>query len=122
MPSLQSMIRSMCDSCPEMEVDYRARYSGRGMYGQECVGILGQEEDCMQLIAEVIKELHVNLASDEEGLFDEAVSALMRFDKDNMGMSGVILYWIMMEPEEDAEPDFVEDLDEDSEPENAIGE
>ena len=41
----------------EDEVSFYNNYSGRGMYGNRCVGITGSERACNRLIAEVIKDM-----------------------------------------------------------------
>lgn len=82
------------------DVDFRKSYSGRGMYGAECVGIVGSHQQCMSIIAEVIKELH---SVGDDG-FDDNVDELMCFETDSMGRD-MIYYWPQIqwegEPDED---------------------
>ena len=73
----------------DLDVTFRSSYSGRGMYGSKCVGIVGDRDVCMQLIGEVIVELE-SLSLDN---FPDYVSALMEFSSDSMGRSDSIIYW-----------------------------
>ena len=86
--SLQELIKDAAE-CAD-EVTFRNGYSGRGMYGKKCVGIVGTMINCMAVIAEVIKT-----CKDDED-FDEAVDTLLQFTTDNMGWD-VIVYWEELE-------------------------
>lgn len=88
MYTLQELLRDACNDSGE--VNFRHNYSGRGMYGRECVGITGDMDDCMAVIGEVIKQQR------EEPGFDDAVDTLLNFSKDSMGRD-VILYWSDLE-------------------------
>jgi hypothetical protein len=86
------------------------RYSGRGMYGRECIGITGSLSDCMQLIAAVIKqtahdavekalEAGIDGTAEEQGESEAAatevdvnVDILLGYKQDSMGHD-VVLYW-----------------------------
>lgn len=93
------------------QVSFYNGYSGRGMYGSECVGITGSKSECMKLIAEVIKLAHEASASDDEVEFDDVVDCLLDYEQDSMGRSDVIIYWRQLnkltesEPEHDGQPD-----------------
>ena len=88
------------------EVSFYNDYSGRGMYGRKCVGLSGSLRDCMQVIAEVIKDAHLC----EQLNFNDVVDTLLDAQQDSMGR-GVILYWpeitALEEPQEghDGQPD-----------------
>jgi hypothetical protein len=85
-------------------VSFRNDYSGRGMYGRRCVGIVGDETTCMRIVAEVIKAAHV--AVDNDLLeFDDVVDLMLHSSRDSMGRSDIILYWTEIEPLEDRLPD-----------------
>ena len=117
--------KQLADACRDyledvgLEVDFRSSYSGRGMYGRQCVGITGRDRDCRELIAKVICGMREDLksvqlgSSEEENdrVFDEAVGILLNYDWDSMGMGGVILYWPQLEvlPEEMMRDDRDED-------------
>lgn len=83
-------------------VSFYNGYSGRGMYGDRCVGITGCFGDCMLVIADVIKEIR------EDAGFEDMVDTLLDFKQDGMGCN-VIIYWPELEPiiedEDDGQPD-----------------
>ena len=115
MQSLQQYLKDVCFD--NGEVDFRNDYSGRGMYGRKCVGIVSTKTMCMEMIARVIISVKddlkhsMNMADyEKDTLFEEYVSTLLDFVEDSMGMSGVILYWPELVPIE--EPDDPEDDDE----------
>lgn len=91
---LVKMLENTCDG----DVSFRSNYSGRGMYGQTCVGLVGGFEDCMKVISSVICEMHEESIRDFEDEvetsvdFSEAVETLLDFRQDSMGLQ-VIVYW-----------------------------
>ena len=110
MQSIQQLLKDACEQSEDSEYDvsFRNDYSGRGMYGRNCVGIVGSETGCLKLIAEVLKGAREELKSVQPGsaewendqLFGEMVDTLMNFDRDSMGRS-VILYWPQLESIDD---------------------
>lgn len=62
-------------------------YSGRGMYGRECFGIVGTVSDLLGFVTEAVRR-------DKDG--DEAVAEFVRYiedvSTDNMGYD-LIFYW-----------------------------
>jgi hypothetical protein len=102
--NLQKLIKSACEDSGLAEF-YNA-YSGRGMYGKQCVGITGDKSQCMQVLAEVIKASKDEVAIDDGVLtFEEIVDTLMEFEQDSMGRSDVIIYWRTLPPIEETEPE-----------------
>jgi len=111
--SLQEDLKDACESSGE--VFFRNDYSGRGMYGRQCVGISGNITSCQLVIAQVIKDLgwRISRVSKEsidpdysatpEDLqetmekYEETVQHLIQFSWDNMGLN-VIIYWPHLEP------------------------
>lgn len=89
---LAEHIKERCEDFGE--VDFRNSYSGRGMYGKQCVGITGSETACMSLISAVIVALVDEVEADE---FPAAVDTLMSFSRDNMGLD-IIVYWPQIAP------------------------
>jgi hypothetical protein len=81
----QDTLKSICEDSGG-EVEFRNSYSGRGMYGSTCVGIVGSMSDCMVVIGEVIKSAEGNPG------FEDTVDQLLSFSTDSMGRD-VILYW-----------------------------
>jgi len=127
MQSVQEALREACEDVGNSDiVSFRNTYSGRGMYGRQCVGIVGSMAECQLVIAQVIKTLSMALSrvakesvdpdysateddlADTENDFDLAITSLMNFSMDNMGRSDVILYWPSLEPifEENLEIDL----------------
>lgn len=108
---MQPLQKQLADACRNyledvgLEVEFYSGYSGRGMYGRECVGITGSDRDCRELIGRVICDLREDLKSvrlgssedENDRVFDEAVSILLNYSQDSMGMGGVILYWPELE-------------------------
>ena len=109
MTTLQDLIRMACEDSGE--VDFRNSYSGRGMYGRQCVGIDGDSHTLRQVIAAVIKDMSRAVASEEcdeevrmkmNEDFDRDVDILMNYSEDSMGM-GRIYYWPELESIEEVE-------------------
>lgn len=71
----------------EMETNVRIAYSGRGMYGKECLGIVAELGDIMLFLFELL---------DGEGAYTDSKSLVAELlnsaARDSMGMS-TIWYW-----------------------------
>jgi hypothetical protein len=93
-------------ACYEIgEVRYRS-YSGRGMYGKDCVGITGPNSKCLIVLGHIINENaqevfddcidasdeNLNLVYEARDEFQETVERLMSFRMDQMGFD-VVFYW-----------------------------
>jgi len=108
MQAIAQLIRDIAEDGSE-DTGFRNDYSGRGMYGRECVAITGSHEDCQALIAEVIKEAHARADSDEL-VFNDVVDAVLDYKTDQMGFD-IVMYWPHIgkapesEPEHDGQPD-----------------
>lgn len=90
---IKEALKSQCLSSGE--VWYKSDYSGRGMFGKTCHGIIGPLGDVKGVISETIKELRHTLGDEEYAhadFFGEAIDILMRWEPDNMGHD-VIYYW-----------------------------
>ena len=97
MESLQSLIEEAC--AQSQHVVFYNEYSGRGMYGEKCIGIVGSLSDCMRVISAVIVTMSRTLNAEFEG----NVQTLLDFSKDSMGRD-LIVYWPTLESfEEDSE-------------------
>lgn len=97
MRSIQSIIK---DIATDLGTSVLPDYSGRSMYGIECLGVSGSKSECMQVIKACIVELH-NEAQDEANDdtdygFDMAIELLFDYYTDSMG-TGVVLYWPSMQ-------------------------
>ena len=121
--NLQELIKDACEYVgDDGAIEFRNSYSGRGMYGRECVGVVGSFETCQALIAQVIKDLSSRLTgaardskdpessktdedlADVEYEFDQAVDKLLSYRFDNMGLQ-MIFYWPDLDPLEEEEPE-----------------
>ena len=109
------------------DAGYETRsYSGRGMFGKECLGVEVDRGSMGSFIADVIDTLHSRVDSsgdDEEAeaevddAFDAVAQGFRRMNTDSMGL-GSILYFPGV-PFEDEDAD--DDEDEDDEDESAEG-
>lgn len=111
MEKLAQLIRDAVEQYGDEDaVSFRNGYSGRGMFGRGCVGIVGDRHTCMDIIAQVIKDAHLQSASDDDIEFDSVVDTILDYSQDNMGMD-IIIYWSQIpaiedrEPENDGQPD-----------------
>lgn len=90
---------------PNPDVSFRNGYSGRGMYGANCIGIIGRDADCQRVIADVVKQLRnqtmkVQLGSSElenTQVFEQGVDMLLGAAVDRLGYD-TIYYWPGLEP------------------------
>ena len=121
----QALAQRIKDACEDSgEVDFRNDYSGRGMFGRNCVGISSTTRECNKVIATVINALMSSVSaealfrgdsyklSDAEQEFEQSVELLLDSEQDSMG-HGVILYWPNLEHLEE------EELDDDGQPDEA---
>lgn len=79
-------------------------YSGRGMYGSECIAIDGDEAECQAALSALISE-QISQVSDGDTTRDDArefVTLLMEYKTDNMG-KGIVMYWPGIEYKDDEE-------------------
>ena len=90
MTTIQELLKSACEDSGE--VSFRESYSGRGMYGRQCVAISGDAGSCMEIIKQIIKEAHLSMAWNDDLDFDSVVDILLDWTEDSMGM-GVVYYW-----------------------------
>ncbi len=105
MLTLQEYISNACAS--DEDATFYNGYSGRGMYGAHCVGVVGSRAAVMRVIGEVIKELARDTAptlcfncqapDDSKLSFDDAVDMLMCYSEDSMGLDR-IYYWERIVP------------------------
>lgn len=89
------------EACAE-DADIRvSSYSGRGMYGAECLSISGSPEACTAVIAHVINSVYDEVIEAVENshlgevLHCEArrvVEMLINYSQDSLG-HGVVYYW-----------------------------
>lgn len=105
MEKLQEVIKQACEN---LDVKFYNGYSGRGMYGDSCIGVTGSLQDAMAVIAESIKQVKDNPVTGMD--FAWVVDALLNFREDRLGRD-TIVYWEELRPldeesqEEDENPD-----------------
>lgn len=82
-------------------------YSGKGMYGSNCLGIVGEVEDCQGAITEVVEQLfadafdgYIDVESEEQirnagmlrRIANDSLATLIRYHHDSLGLQAVF-YW-----------------------------
>lgn len=97
---LSQMIEEFCGT----EVDFRADYHGRSFV--ECVAIVGCEDQCLAVIAEVINELHEIDAVN----FSDCIEALLKHKTDSMGRQ-IVMYFPEIEPLTEAKADSSDNIE-----------
>lgn len=100
--NLQTLIRDVCKDT-DLDVSFYSNYSGRGMYGSQCVGVVGSFSDCMKFIGEVVLEIMASTGFKWQYEKEAAVVKLMDISQDSMGR-GMVFYWEELETSE-LEPD-----------------
>lgn len=101
------------------DTEFRAmRYSGRGMFGKECVGALGRGSP-LEIMAALVEALPASLpeiAEDGERAVDDfadLITDLMRDARSDSLGRGTVIYWPQIAwPEGAAEPEDHEEGDE----------
>ena len=106
--NLQQLIKDACEVVENSDnVNFNNKYSGRGMYGSYCIGIVGRQVDVQQVITQVA--LSIMEESIEGGtsdgisgqVFCEAQTAMTMLlagqGTDSMGRD-VIIYWPTLKP------------------------
>ena len=117
------LLREIVDNCNDTGAEPRC-YSGRGMYGAECLGVVGEDDECDKLLSSIITaliddvyQMSIDADDTEESLqnarktMDNAqciVSALIRGQRrDTMGKQIVVYFpdidWAEYNPEDEDE-------------------
>lgn len=78
-------------------LDYRTDYSGRGMFGKECIAIDVSQDDSEHGIIAQIVQAAAELTNNNEtrDTVDNTVTLMCQTHTDSMGL-GSILYWPRM--------------------------
>ena len=95
----RNAVRECLEGCRDIIEDVRTSYSGRGMYGETCFGVV--TEDPMQLVG----SLSMNLGM--SGYDDLAIDFYSNACMDSMGLSRIIYF-----PEIQWDGEEFDDLDE----------
>lgn len=84
-------------------LEVRTTYSGRGMYGKNCLGVVGATDDLLRFVLEIvpaIDPISVKMGTDMSAMYSEE---WFRVHTDDMGV-WTIFYWPEIEVVKD-EPD-----------------
>ena len=94
----------------EENYDTLRSYSGRSMYGKECVAISGDHEELMDQIATAITVLcdYVEWGDIDSSQRYDLIHKLLQFKQDSMGL-GVVYYWPCEEWNEEEEEETEDD-------------
>lgn len=95
----QTIAQIVENVAPDFDVELRSDYSGRCMYGQECLGLVGSFENIMTVLQAVTSELHdYSVEGDEEYqmAWSDWMDFAFQFKMDSMGLD-VIVYWPNMQ-------------------------
>ena len=84
MNNIKTFIREFCE---DQELDYREDYSGRGMFGSRCVGIV-----CDNPLSTLL-ELFAFIVDSDDGISgDEVQYTLGKPEEDSMGMRNILYF------------------------------
>lgn len=116
------MVEALIDAKREAniscDIDMRS-YSGRAMYGDRCIAIVGIHSECMTAIADTIsaetQRLFNNMEEEAPDLVKHnfLVKNLLNFRQDSMGRDDVVVYWPDTRLTESQEKALVDNEDED---------
>lgn len=102
--SIQQRMMKLCNDSEG--VTFHNDYGGRGMYGEQCVGISGRRADLMDIISETIMQEVDDLIFNSKGEEDwtpnlrnlgSSVKTLLGYSQDSLGCD-VIFYWPSLKP------------------------
>lgn len=72
--------------CEENDYSFREDYSGRGMFGDQCVGIVVGALESYKVVAELVQELIIYYD------FDDPAHSLGNIRSDSMGLDMIIYF------------------------------
>lgn len=82
--------------CEEYDIRPQFDYSGRGMYGNTCFGIVGRAQDLVRFLLHVVPAIDpgfvVNTDGDDKVIDTEYSDEWEQIAQDNMAMD-MIFYW-----------------------------
>lgn len=79
--------QELIDILEQYDIEVRSNYSGRGMYGAECVGFVVNEDVLLATVAEMVAEI------EDEDERQELARLFRRAKTDSMGRDSVIVYF-----------------------------
>lgn len=86
--------QKIIDILEQYDIDVRTNYSGRGMYGAECVGFVVREDTLLATVAEMVAE------TEDEDERQDFAKLFRRARTDSMGRDSVIVYFPSMKTNE----------------------
>ena len=104
----EKLVKAIIDFCDEYDYSFRDSYSGRGMYGRNCVGVVGSS--VLETIGDLLEYLNENYEFDMSDLIEMLLKGA---NTDSMGL-GTIIYWQQLQMTDELYEEF-EDEWEDAE-------
>lgn len=119
-----TLVDTIKQVCHESGIEFCSDYSGRAMYGDRCIGIVGSVSECTKVIAIVIQNLNeelfdnavsmgdhnVNEVYDFKSYVQSSISELLDYRMDSMGYD-YIFYWPDLTCADEEEEYEEEDVD-----------
>lgn len=97
MKFLIEIIKMLIESADDYDVSIRT-YSGRGMYGTQCLGIVGYQDDILKAIyksvVEAVRLTHKSDASVDDvlDLVEEGMENFENMSQDSMGRKEILYF------------------------------
>ena len=105
----KDLLKHLIRTCAEHDVEIRFDYSGRGMYGEKCIGFVGSHDYIQSAInsacLDIVKEEYLRDEFHPMVIFDRIGSYLEMFEdskEDSMGKYDIIVYYPELEYDSDA--------------------
>lgn len=105
----KTLLEHLIRTCAEHDVEIRFDYSGRGMYGEKCIGFVGSHDYIQSAInsacLDIVKEEYLRDEFHPMVIFDRIGSYLEMFEdskEDSMGKYDIIVYYPELEYDSDA--------------------
>jgi hypothetical protein len=117
----KTLLKHLIKTCAEHDVEIRFDYSGRGMYGEKCIGFVGSHDYIQSAInsacLDTVKEEYLRDEFHPMVIFDRMGSYLEMFEdskEDSMGKYDIIVYYPELEYDSDAKQYIDSEFDDDS--------
>lgn len=105
----KTLVKHLINTCSEQGVEIRFDYSGRGMYGDKCIGFVGSQGDIYSAInsacLDTVKEEYLRDEFHPLVIIDRIGSYLEMFEDsnvDSMGKYDIIIYYPRLEYDHEA--------------------
>ncbi len=94
---LAQLMREVCADLPNHEACYHNAYSGYGMQGKTTPAISGEFDQCLAVVAEIIKqaiEMYTDYIDPSDIAIGTVVDTMLSFRFDRLGHgNSVMIYW-----------------------------